>query len=91
VYVSDVGSDLKVVGNIEGGFSCTMSIVARLSHTAVSCFCEATHINSSKGPGESERIVRSVGSEVIALNNSLNACKYVRYTRDSYRKAALHS
>lgn len=53
--------------------SCVVSMVAKLSQTAVVWRCAAAQTSSSTGPGGSERRVLSDGSEVMALIRSLTA------------------
>ena len=71
---SDVGTDLNVVGNSDGGSSWIISICANVNQTAVNWRCDARQTISSSGPGCSERIVTSVGRHVIAFSSSLTAC-----------------
>jgi hypothetical protein len=67
-----LGADFSV-GNMDGGLSWTISMLAKDNQTAVSCLCAAKQTSSNKGPGASEMIVMSACNAVIDLNKSLRA------------------
>lgn len=71
---SGLGVDLSVeVENNVGGSSCMTSMLAKDSHTAVSCLWHARHTISKIGAAGSESRVISDGKEVIERKKSLNA------------------